>query len=367
MAREEGAETPRASGPREPVGSESGGSDLSSFESLGRGTGVLLLGTTLLFVFGFLSRVLIAREFPVADWGVFSLALALSGLLSVVGLLGLDQALARALAFEVRPEVRWAIVRYAVSVSTGVAVAISATLLLLSGPTAGLFHLRAETWVFQLFAIATGFNLLSLVLAAIFQGFEDARPNAIYNQIVNPALFVVFVAIAAGLRLGFVAVVAGYLAASALSFLLLAAHSVRRRQTHRPAGPVPPAPRGELWRLSASLWGVGTLAYATAFADTVILGVFRPAADVGAYAALMVLGRVLLVANGTLTYIYLPIASRLTRQRAFSTIRSTYLVGTRWVLLVVTPGFLLLLLLPRLSLTAVFGANYAAGAVPLQI
>jgi O-antigen/teichoic acid export membrane protein len=356
-----------ALGTKGPAAREGAPDPLGSMRSVGRGTAILVLGTLLLFLFGFLSRVLIARTFSRDEWGAFSLGLALAGLLSIVSLLGLDQALARALAFERSPSLRQAIIRHGLAVATLAALGSSAAVYVASGWLAQLFHMGTMAWVLQLFGISVGPAVLCLVLAAVFQGFEDAVPNALFNQIINPGLFVAAVLLALLLGWGFSSVALGYLAAQFLTLGLLIAYAARRLRRLRLEGPRAPAPVRALWRLSASLWGVGTLAYVTAFVDTLVLGIFRSVADVGTYAAMMTLGRILLVSNGTLTYIYLPVASRLARDNDYSTIRSTYLAGTRWVLLLVTPGCLLLLLQPQLALQLVFGPGFSSGTLALQI
>jgi O-antigen/teichoic acid export membrane protein len=354
---------------RAPAPPGAGGRDFLSLHSVGRGTAILIAGTALLFLFGFLSRVLIARSYSQQEWGIFSLALALSSFLSIIALFGFDQALARSLAFERHPAVRRAIIRYALAITGAAAVASSAAVYFLAAPIAALFHIGAATWVIQLFGFTVGMGVLCLVLAAVFQGFEDTLPNALFNQVVNPGLFVVFVAIAIVFRVGFAGVIVGYVLADVVTLAALLVYSVRklRQLPVGPDGKRVAAPASSLWRLSAALWGVSTLAYVTAYVDTLILGVFWPAAVVGAYAAIMTLGRVLLISNGTLTYIYLPVAARLSRESDFATIRSTYLAGTRWVLLVVTPGCLLMFLLPQLCLSTVFGASYAVNGSVLQI
>jgi len=341
--------------------------DVESYLTIGRGTTLLVLGTVVLFVASFASRVLIANGLSLADWGAFNVALALIGFASTVALLGIDQAAARTLSFERDPAVRRAVVRRAVLVAVATATVASLAVDLLAGPLAAAFGTPVLATVLPLGAIAVGTTILGLLLAALFQGCEDAAPNAIFNQVVNPTLFVGFTVVALALHGGLRGILAAYAAASSVALVAFFGYALARLPERIPAvaGPLPPVPR--LARLAASFWGVGSLAFATAFVDTLILGLVRPSAEVGIYAAAMLLGRILLVGNGALTYIYLPVAARLARVGDEPLVRATYLTGTRWTLLVVTPPFLLFTFLPTLSLTAVFGPGFAAGALPLQI
>jgi len=348
----------------EPAASEA---DLAAFTSVGRGTVVLILGTLVLFGASFVSRVLIAQSFSLADWGMFNLALAVTGLLSLASLLGLDQAAARSLSYERDPAVRRSIVRYSVGVAAAAAIVTSTVLYLLAGTLAALFRAPELTGIFQLLSVTVGFGLLSLMLAALFQGCEDAAPNALFNQVLNPLLFVAFVALALLFHLGFPGVLVGYVIASGASVTALLGFALLRLPERLPKvdGPLPRTP--QLWPLALSFWGVGSLAFVTAFVDTLVLGVFWPASTVGVYAAAMTIARVLLVGNGALTYIYLPVAARFARDHDLERLRATYVAGTRWSLLIVTPLFLLFTFLPALSLAAVFGPGFESGGVTLQV
>src|SRR5579859_6408613 len=99
------------------------------------------------------------------------------------------------------------------------------------------------------------------MIAALFQGCQDAVPNAVFNQMVNPALFVVFVVLALLLHWGFVGVLIGYVAAGGISLAALTGYALVRLPRRVPpvAGRLPPTPR--LWNLAISFWGVGSLSF----------------------------------------------------------------------------------------------------------
>jgi O-antigen/teichoic acid export membrane protein len=331
----------------------------------------MIFSTVLLVVFSFVGRVAVARAYSVGDWGLFNLGLSLTGVLSIGGLLGVHQAMARTLSFETDPGRRRAAVRWGLSVSIASAITLSTVVFVLAAPLAQIFSPSrggALTSVFQLLAATVGFVLLATSLASIFQGFEDARPNAWYNQVLAPGLFVVFVLFFLALHLPFVWTLVAYALANGLAFAAIAFHAWRKlpRRLPRPAGPRSRPPRG-LATLSISLWGVASLTFVTTFVDTLILGVFRPPSSVGLYSAGITLARLLLAGAAALTYIYLPVVARLTRSGNRDDIRSSYVTATRWIVLVTFPLFLLFALLPGLCLAAVFGRSYAGGATALAI
>lgn len=335
---------------------------------VGRGAGLMAGSTVLLFLFSFASRVAFARFYTPTAWGAFNIGLAFTGFLALTALLGFGQSLARSLAFHSDPEERRAIIRYALFVGLAASAVGSLAVLLGAPALAAVFHAPALAAVFQLMAPCVGFAILASILAGIFQGFEDTVPNALFNQVLAPGLFVLGIGVVLVVGLGYLWAIAAYTLSQGLSLGLLAVYAVRHLGDHLPAPSAPARrPRTDLWGLSVAFWGVSSLSFVTAYADTLLLGYFRPGDAVGFYSAGMTLARLLLVAAGALAYTFLPVASRLTRGGDLATLRSTYVTSTRWSLLLTVPMLLLFAGTPALSLRAVFGPEYLAATPSLLI
>jgi O-antigen/teichoic acid export membrane protein len=67
------------------------------------------------------------------------------------------------------------------------------------------------------------------------------------------------------------------------------------------------------------------------------------------------------------TYIFHPVAARLTGEGDVRSIRTAYVTTARWILMFTVPMFFVFGLLPSDSLTAVFGHDYASGAEALAL
>lgn len=327
----------------------------------------MVIGTGLLFLFTLLSRVLLARSVSSVEWGEFSLGVAVTGLVTVLALLGLDQSSARMLSFERDSATRRAIVVKGVLLAAATGTLASVAVFLLAPWLAHGFHAPGFVWLLELLSVTVGFSVMQFMLAALFQGLEDARPNALFNQALNPGLFLGFVAVGVEFHAGFGSIMVGYVLADAVALVGLAVYAQRRLPKAVPSVPgrLPKVP--QLWTFAAALWGVGTLYYVTAFVDTLIVGVFWPVAVVGVYSADINLARVLLVGNNALTFIYLPVAARLARDGDVRTLRSTYVAGTRVINLLTTPAMLVFCLMPRATLAEVYGPGFGSGAEALVI
>ncbi|MCI4365244.1 MAG: flippase [Thermoplasmata archaeon] len=333
-----------------------------------RGTLILVSSTICFFALNFIGRVATARSISLTQWGLFNLGVSFTALLSTLILLGLNNAVARSLAHEENPAEQRSIVRWSLWVSAAVSGTAAVLTFLLASQIAGIFHDPALRGVLELLSISVAMGAITPVFAAVFQGFHDVLPNALFNQVVNPAVFVVFVLGLLALGWGLNAAIVAYVIADIAGFVGCVWYYAIRIRHHLPHDPAPIGyPRRQLWSLSLALWGLSSLAFLTAYADTLILGAYRSAADVGDYSTAMSLARTLLLGGSTLTFVFLPVAARLSRERAYEGLRKAYTIAARWILVLSIPLFLLFLLLPSQSVIALFGRRYAAAAFPLQL
>jgi O-antigen/teichoic acid export membrane protein len=343
----------------------------SALDSLGRGTSIMVVGTILLLFLSLIGRVAVARHLSLESFGDFNLGLSFAGLLSLVALFGLHQAVARTLAERADSATRRYLIRWTAGVTVVAAVVTSSLVYFFAGQIASLFdpaQYAQLTVVFQMFSVTIGLTLLCTFIASIFQGFEDTVPNAWINQAVQPGAFLVFVYIFFYFHLELTAALLAWVISNVVTFAALLLYAWRRLPRHLPTGPSTAAglPAG-LWTLALALWGVTTLGYVTAYADTLILGAFRPEQQVGIYSAVMTIGRLILVASGAVAFIFLPVAARLLGQGNVAAIRSTFTTTARWTLLFTVPLFLVFAFLPGDSLNAVFGSAYVPGSEALVV
>lgn len=343
-----------------------------AINSVGRGASIMLVATLCLLVFQFGSRVLVIHVLTVDQWGDFSLAVALTSLLALLTSLGIPTAVARTLAFETTAEDRWRVIRRATVVTLITAAAGSVIVFFFAPQIAAGFHKGALAPVLTLFSVTVATAVVSSVLAGFFQGLERVQPNAIFNQILNPALFLAFTALFLFFHLQFDAAIYGYVLAAAVSLSALAVYTVVKlpplvasASTKTFEGDA--SGRVPFIELSITLFGVTALGYVTSFGDTLVLGLYRAADEVAQYSSAMTLARLFLVGAGTITYIYLPVAARLRRQGDFDTMRRSYVTTSRWLMVITLPLFFLFFFDPVSSLGFAFGRLYEPAAEALQI
>jgi O-antigen/teichoic acid export membrane protein len=337
--------------------------------SVTKGTLFLLVSTLLLVGLNFVSRVLVVRSISQSDWSSYSFGLTLAGVLVAMGTLGLPSAVARSLPYTTSDDERRTIVRSTLSIGGVSAVGAAVLLFVFSDPIGQALGSPGISLSLKFFPIAVGSGIISSLVASIFQGYEDVTPNALFQQIVNPSLFVAFLTMwylfpPAGISLTDALI--AYAGATSVTVGLLILYLVRRLPRHLAPGPTAPATLPRFLRFAAPLFVVGVMASVTGSGDTLILGVFHPSA-VGTYTASLTLTRLLPIGIGAAAYIFLPVASRFVRRNDTASVGVTYVTVTKWMILVSLPLFLLFFFLPSASLGFVYNSGYTTQVVPLQI
>lgn len=337
--------------------------------SVTKGTLFLLVSTLTLVGLTFVSRVIVVRGISPSEWSAYSFDLALAGVLSAVGSLGLPNSVARSLPYAPSDDERRTIIRATLWIGSAAAIVTSVLLYIFAQPIGDTLGSSEIAVGLEYFPIAVGATILSTLIASIFQGYEDVTPNALFVQIVNPALFVAFLTVAIALPptgLTYIGTLVAYAASTAVTLGLLVAYLLRRLPKRIAPGPLAPAALPRFLRFTAPLFVVSVMVAVAGSGDTLVLGIYHHN-DVGTYTASLTLARLLPIGIAAAAYIFLPVASKFFRQNEIASIGTTYTTVTKWMLLVSLPLFLLFFFLPSSSLGFVYGPKYTSIVVPLQI
>ncbi len=333
-----------------------------------RGTLLVFVSTICLVLLTFVSRVVLVRS-PSADWNSFSLELSYASLLIAVANLGLPSAVARSLPHATTDPERRTIVRWSALATTGSAGLVVVALWLTAPVVATALGIPDLKVGLEFFSIAIATSLGSSLIAAIFRGYSNVVPYALFLQILSPALFVAFLLAALLLPargISYAYALAAYALANAVTLVALVAYAARRLPKHLPPGPHALEARSRLFQFTAPLFVVSVMLTLAGWGDTVVLGVYHPA-QVGTYTASLTLARLVVVGISSLGYIFLPVATRFLRRGNPLAVRVTYATVTKWMLAFSMPLFFLFVFLPQRSLGLVFGPAYSAVVVPLQL
>ncbi len=334
------------------------------------GTLALVVATLVYIFLSFIARVLIVRSISIADWNAFSLGFTLVQVLAAVGSFGIPVAVARGLPFSASESERRTIVRTSL-LTGGIAAASAGFALALVAPW--IAHALAAPELvlgLEFFAIAVAGLIASTLLASLFQGFADVLPNALFVQILNPAIYVgvlVGARFVAPGRITYETALLAFAASHVFTLLALVVYTVSKLPHSLLArGAADRFARSGFLRLIAPLAVMGGFSSVATSGDTLVLGAYHYD-QVGAYSASLTLARLLQVGIVAASYIFLPVASRFLSRRDERAVRLTYVTVTKWLAVFALPLFVVFFFLPGGSLDFVFGPSYTAEVLPLEI
>jgi O-antigen/teichoic acid export membrane protein len=344
-----------------------------SLRKIARGTGIVLIGTFVSFLLGFIIRLILARYGSEADYGIYSLALMVFTFATILACLGLHEGTTRYVAFfrgkEALGKVRGT-VAFSLQLATVTSIIISVALFFSAEAIASnIFHAPDLALAIKIFAGGVPFLTLINVLAAIFRGFDRAEPLTYFYFILLNVLFLLLLLVAAMFSMTFTAVFYAYVIALLLTFVALAIYTVKKLPlaVKFSGEEVDSSIRKELLLFSLPVLGSGVISVIIVWAATLILGYFSTPELVGLYNAAYPLSEFITAPLTALMLIYTPVATGLYSQNMMAELRRNYTILTKWIVSLTLPLFLVLCLFPEAVLNLTFGSAYVAAAPALRI
>jgi len=344
-----------------------------SLKKIASGTAIGLLGVTFGLFLSFVARLVVARYGLQANYGIFSMALAILNLAALLATLGLNQGAVRYIAY-FRSRNDMAKVRATVSNSiklSSIASLVFCLVLFFAADviSQGIFHTTDLILPLRIFAVGIPFFTLILILLNILRGFDQVAPMVIFQHITLNVLFLALLSGIGVFGLPFTTVFYAYLTAVIGTFIALLIYfttRLRQQTSLKEAENAPPIIR-ELLLFSLPLLGVVMSNMIITWTDTLMLGYFKTPQVVGLYNAAYPLAQFISEPLVAMRLIYTPVAAGLYARHLMTDIRRSYTVSTKWLVFLTLPIFLMALLYPEAVLNIVFGSSYAPAALALRI
>jgi len=342
----------------------------SEVTAIARGAGIVMLGTVAGSGLKYFFEFAVARRLGPELFGVFFLALSIFGILEKLCALELTSGMLRFVSLykgEGNRERIKGTVLSGLRVALVTAAAAAALLFAFSGIlSSAVFHAGALSSVLRLMSLGVVFAVATEILVHSLQALGKVEYRVSVRLVFEPALGLVLALVL--LRSG------GGLPGAALAFVapailgaFLALHFARRVFPPLTQKNVPAVSDiGQLLRFSFPLFLAGLLSVFLLQVNPLMLGYFRPAAEVGVFAAALRTSFVLPLVLDAFNAIFAPMIADLTNRRDLGKLEDLFKVVTKWILTVSVPAFLLLAVYggPILS---VWGAGYRKGLVCLIV
>jgi len=338
--------------------------------SIARGAGLIVFGTAVGALFRYLFQLVIARFLGPGLFGTFFLGFSVFRIAAMAAECGLPNGLVRYVAlYHADSDQRR--IKGVIFASARIVLVAG---LLLSGLLVGfsglislkLFHNVGTVNSLVPFALILPVAALTSIFTSAAQGFKIMRVKVIVLEIFEPLtrLLLVLGLWMMGLRLGGVMISYG---AATMAGALLSWHLLKRifpPLTNSSIKPV--CETSKLLSFSWPLLSLNFFGILLLWTDTLMLGYFRPAEDVGVYSAVqrtVLVGTVIIISFST---IFAPYISQLHSQHAHRLLKNLFQTITKWILTFSLPIYVAMIFFAR-PVLSLFGPEFGRGALALGI
>ena len=328
------------------------------------GAGTVFTGTVFWAAASFLFGIYAARVLGPADFGLYSLGLAVFNVLSILSLCGLDNGLVRFIALFLGEGDRSRIkgtVLFGLVLVISVGVIIGLLLFIFSGFLSDqVFHKPGLTAVLQWFALGLPLFGGASVFWAVLQGFQNMKYLVGVKNVLEPSVRLIAVALLflAGFKLE--AVLWSHLLAWTIS--LAAAFFLAAKLSPLLKGDVRSVVEAKrVFYFSLPLLLVGFLNIGISRTDRLLLGYFRGSQEVGLYSAAFQTATLLMMILQSFNTIFAPMISDLFNRHEKTKLEALFKAVTKWVLTAALPLFGVFVLFPE-KVLALFGAQFTPGS-----
>jgi O-antigen/teichoic acid export membrane protein len=320
-------------------------------------------------VLEYATQAVIANQLGPTSFGIFSIGLQFFGIILVLSVLALPNALVYFLpgmqsqrdtqgTGELLSTSFWL---YLLVCLVTVAVLFSA-----AGPIATLLSGEAElAMILRILALAVPGTALVLLQTGVLRGLKLTWQASVLAQFYERALRFLLIVILLWMGLGLTGVAWAYLLGSLVVAGLGIFHL--RRYLHHFVSARPTVQRAnQLLHYSGPLFLSQLLSHARASVQPLILAYFMDAKSVGIYVGALLFVRAFALVLATFNFFYVPVVSEASAAGDMSRVRRLYRLVTGWSLILVLPTCLLIMLFPQ-SFLGLLGEEYLAGSWVLRI
>ena len=332
-----------------------------------KGAGIVFIGTAVGMLLAYISMLIVARFLGPEDYGLISLASAVTTIASTVVLVGMPEGIVRFVSFyKGRGEggkIKGVIVS-AIQIVLPLSILASSIIFFFADSISLIFKEQELAPILRIFSIGIPFYGLYYIFNSAVGGFQEMKYVVLARDIFQNAFRLLILVSLLILGYGI------YGAAFAYTFAIIGAPFVaffylnkifpfwREKAVFI---------RKELLSFSWPLMFAGMLGLVMGWIDTLMLGYFLTAKDVGIYRASLATARLLVVVPASFSSIFFPLITELYSKGQIEELKGTNYAVTKWIFMIVFPLVLLMILFSKQILYILYGSAYIAGKLSLCI
>ena len=312
---------------------------------LAKGASIAFIGLILSKFFTYLFRVFIARYFGPGDYGLFSLGLAVLSFFSIFALLGMKSGVTRYIAYHITKKNEGGVkgvIKSSIEMVLPMSIVMLILMVILSPYIAiNIFNEPNLLGVLYVLSLSLPFSAVISLFASVFIGFKKNKYQALTEEISINFSKLVLVIIIGIIGLGVVGIAWAWTIATILIFFMSAYFLKKVYPDIRSKVAAIPMKR-ELLSYSLPLLLTSSMGFLIIWTDTLMLGFFKTAIDVGIYNAALPTAQLLFLFPNAIAVLFLPIITELYTKKSKGELNRVYKTVTRWTFYVNFPLFLLM-------------------------
>ncbi|MBS3144274.1 flippase [Candidatus Woesearchaeota archaeon] len=343
---------------------------MSYSKTLAKGMIIVMISLVLTKVLGYGYKIIISRWLGANDFGLFALALAIISLIASIMISGIQLALSRYIAYHREkkdPEKIKRIIGATLqtilitNIIAGIGFWIFAT------EIAVFFHHPEIASLLKIFAFLLPFYSTLLTLQKIFEGFQRIELSTAADIVLNGLrILLVGALVLTGMTIEGVSTT--YLIATICTTVVfwiicekvltaftrnIFTNNVKEMQNIVSFS----------WPLMISI----IVHIIMTWSDTLLLGFYRTASEVGIYNIATPTANLLTVPAVALTTVFMPLMSNLFAKKETEQMMKLYSTVTKWTFLIALPVILAIILFPQRIINSTAGMGYVEGASVLLL
>ncbi|MEW6062894.1 MAG: flippase [Nanoarchaeota archaeon] len=342
--------------------------DSSSLKKVTKGAFYVFIGLIVSKLLTYVYRIIVAR-IGATEYGLLNIGLAVIGVVSIFCLLGFEEGLLRYISYyKALDDKKRVTGLYKSSLKISLAISIVFAILLYyysNSIAIFIFHNQNLISVLKIFSIVLPFFVVYKLNLASIRALQDIKGWTYIGNIAESAIRLILTVVLILLGLKLFGVIIAYLLTivfvSTISFYYLT------RIVKFVKNKVSTNLTKELVRYSWPLMFSSILIAIMAWTDTLILGYFKTASDVGVYNAALPTSTLLYIIPMALLSLFIPLLTELLALNKRAEFRSLYDTTNRWIFFANFPLFVLLVLFSKQILAILFGQAYINGYTALII